>query len=43
MEDLNEHFFELKIEDTALESLFKGNDEELLIKQKIDRRLQKSA
>ncbi len=41
-EDLNEHFFELKIEDTALESLFKGNDEELqLSKKKIDRRLQK--
>ena len=35
MEDLNEHFFELKIEDTALESLFKGNDEELRLSKKL--------
>ena len=34
-EDLNEHFFELKIEDTALESLFKGNDEELQLSKKL--------
>ena len=34
-EDLNEHCFELKIEDTALESLFKGNDEELQLSKKL--------
>ena len=34
-EDLNEHFFELKIEDAALESLFNGNDEELQLSKKL--------
>ena len=34
-EDLNEHFFELKIEDAALESVFNGNDEELQLSKKL--------
>lgn len=34
-EDLNEHFFEFRIEDSALEALFKDNDEALQMSRKL--------
>lgn len=34
-EDLNEHFFEFRIEDAALETLFKDNDEALHMSRKL--------
>ncbi|MEY8687721.1 RNA polymerase sigma factor [Bacteroides sp. AN502(2024)] len=34
-EELDEHFFELKIENSVLETLFKGNDEDLQLSKKL--------
>lgn len=34
-EELDEHVFELKVEDAAIESLFRGNDEELQLSRRL--------